>query len=59
VVIAINGVVVGGSKLSTDSVGRDGYISVLLPQGVLGRENDVRAALVVDGGLHELQVVSA
>ena len=33
--VAINGVVVGGSKLSTDSDGRDGRIAVLLPQGVL------------------------
>ena len=49
VVLAINGVVVGGSKLSTDSDGRDGRVAVLLPQGVLESENEVRAALVVDG----------
>lgn len=57
VVLAINGVVVGGSKLSTDSDGRDGHIAVLLPQGVLQRENDVRAALVVGGEVRELEVV--
>ena len=57
VVIAINGVVVGGSKVSTDSDGRDGRIAVLLPQDVLERENEVRAALVVDGEVRELEVV--
>jgi hypothetical protein len=56
VVIAINGVVVGGSKLSTDSDGRDGRIAVLLPQGVLGAENDIRAALLFDGEVRELEV---
>lgn len=54
--IAINGVVVDGSKLATDSDGRDGHFAVLLPQGVLGRENDVRAALVVGGEVRELDV---
>ena len=55
-VIAIDGVVVGGSKLSTDSDGRDGRIAVLLPQGVLDEDNDVRAALIVDGQVRELEV---
>ena len=55
-VLAIDGVVVGGSELSTDSDGRDGRIAVLLPQGVLHEENDVRAALVVDGEVRELDV---
>lgn len=54
--IAINGVVVDGSKQATDSDGRDGHFAVLLPQGVLGRENDVRAALVVGGEVRELDV---
>ena len=57
VVIAINGVVVGGSKVSTDADGRDGWIAVLLPQDVLERENEVRVALVVDGEVRELEVV--
>ena len=44
-VIAIDGVVVGGSKLSTDSDGSDGRIAVLLPQGVLdARERGPRRA---------------
>lgn len=57
-VIAVDGVVVGGSKLSTDSDGRDGRFSVLLPQGVLDGDNDIRAALVVDGEVHELEVAA-
>ncbi len=55
-VLAIDGVVVGGSELSTDSDGRAGRIAVLLPPGVLDAQNDVRAALVVDGEVRELQV---
>ena len=31
---------------------------MLLPQGVLERENDVRVALVVDGEVRELEVVA-
>ena len=54
--LAIDGVVVGGSELSTDSDGRAGRIAVLLPPGVLDAQNDVRAALVVDGEVRELQV---
>jgi hypothetical protein len=57
VAIAIDGVVVGGSKLSTDADGRDGRFTALLPQGVLDAENEVRAALVVDGQVRELDVV--
>jgi hypothetical protein len=57
--LAVDGVVVGGSKLSTDFDGSDGRIAVLLSQGVLERENDVRAALVVDGEVRELEVVGS
>jgi Sulfatase len=55
-VLAIDGVVVGGSELSTDSSGRAGRIAVLLPPGALDEENDVRAALVVDGEVRALEV---
>jgi hypothetical protein len=58
VLIAVDGVVVGGSKLSTDSEGRDGLIAVLLPQGVLDTDNELRAALVVDGELRELELIA-
>jgi hypothetical protein len=56
VVLAIDGVIVGGSKLSTDSDGNDGRIAVLLPQGALHDANEVRVALVVDGEVLELEV---
>ena len=42
-VIAVNGHVVAGSELSTDSNGEDGRILVLLPQGVLEDENEIHA----------------
>ena len=48
-VLAVDGVVVGGSELSTDSDGRSGRIAVLLPPGALDADNDIRAALVRDG----------
>jgi hypothetical protein len=55
-VLAVNGVVVGGSELEIDSDGVDGLFRVLLPQGVLRAENDIRAALVTADGIQELQV---
>ena len=57
-VLAIDGIVVGGSELSTDSDGRSGRTAVLLPQGALDDENDIRAALLVDGEVLELGVGS-
>ncbi len=55
-VLAVNGVVVGGSELEADSDGVEGLFRVLLPQGVLRAENDIRAALVTDDGILELQL---
>jgi hypothetical protein len=57
--LAIDGVIVGGSGLSTDSDGRDGRIAVLLPPGTLDAQNEVRAALIEpDGDTVELEVRS-
>jgi hypothetical protein len=49
-ILAVDGVVIGGSELSTDSDGRAGRIAVLLPQGVLDADNEIRAALVRGDG---------
>ncbi len=57
--LAVDDVVVGGSELSTDADGRRGRIAVLLPQGSLDGDNDIRAALVVDGEVVELEVRSS
>jgi hypothetical protein len=54
-VLALDGVVVGGSFLSTDSVGDDRF-AVLLPQAVIGDAHAVRAALVVNGEVREVAV---
>ena len=54
-VLALDGIVVGGSFLSTDSVGDDRF-AVLLPQAVIGEAHAVRAALVVDGEVLEVAV---
>jgi hypothetical protein len=56
VVIAVDGVVVAGSELSVDADGQDGRIFVLLPQGVLGPENEIRAALIDGDQVIELNV---
>ena len=57
--LAVDGVVVGGSALSTDSSGQRGIFAVLLPAGALDGENDIRAALVdADGGVLEVDVRS-
>jgi hypothetical protein len=58
-VLALDGVIVGGSWFSTGSSGTDGQFAVLLPQADLGGSHEVRAALVVDGGVRELAVESA
>jgi hypothetical protein len=57
VLLAIDGVVVGGSLLSTDSDGGGGHLAVLIPQGSLDGENEIRAALVLDDEVRELEVV--
>lgn len=58
-ILAIDGVVVGGSALSTDSDGRGGRIAVLLPQGALEGHNEIRAALLQqDGEVLEVEVRS-
>jgi hypothetical protein len=54
--LAIDGKVVSGSRLSTDSDGRNGHVIFLVPQGVLDDENEVRMALVLDGAVRELSV---
>jgi hypothetical protein len=56
VVLAVDGVVVTGSALSTTAVGDGGKVMMLLPQGALGEDNDIRAALLVDGEVIELTV---
>ena len=38
-----------GSKLAVDSDGVEGRFAMLLPAGTLEAENDIRAALVIDG----------
>jgi hypothetical protein len=55
-VLAVNGTVVGGSELSTDAEGVAGRFVVLLPQGQLGDENEIRAALVRNDTVVELAV---
>ena len=55
-VLAIDGIVVGGSRFSTDSEGTGGQFSVLLPPGTLDEENDVRAALLVGDEVRELSL---
>jgi hypothetical protein len=56
VVLAVDGVVVTGSALSTTADGDGGRVMMLLPQGTLGEDNDLRAALLVDGQVVELTV---
>ena len=56
VVLAVDGTFVAGSKLAVDSAGRDGRFAMLLPPGVLDAQNEIRAALDVDGELFELDV---
>ena len=56
VVLAVDGTVVAGSKLSVDSEGVEGYFTMLLPPGVLDAENDIRAAVVDDDVVVELDV---
>lgn len=56
-VMAVNGEVVAGSELSEDSSGRDGLFTLLLPQGVLQDENEIRVALVRNRRVEELEVV--
>ncbi len=55
-ILALNGVVIGGSELATSSAGIHGWFTVLLPQGILRPRNDVRVALVVDGAVEELRL---
>ncbi len=57
VLVAVDGIVQGGSRLSQDSDGTGGRFAVLLPQGALDTENDVDVALVVDGRAEGLTVV--
>ena len=49
VVVTIDGVVQGGSRLSQDSEGNGGRFSVLLPQGALDEDNEIGMAVVVAG----------
>jgi hypothetical protein len=58
-ILAIDGVVAGGSALSTDSDGHGGRFAVLLPQGALEGHNEIRAALLQhDGEVLEVEVRS-
>ena len=54
--LAINGTVVGGSRLSTTPDGRHGRFAVLLPQGALQDSNEIRAGVLLDGVVRELTV---
>ena len=56
VVLAVDGTVVAGSKLAVDSDGVEGRFAMLLPAGVSRAENEIRAAVVVDGGVIELDL---
>jgi hypothetical protein len=56
-VFAVDGVVVGGSELSTDSSGQRGIFAALVPEGTLDDDSDIRAALLSeDGELLEVEV---
>lgn len=54
-VLAVNGTIVTGSRVSVDSNGTL-QIMAFIPPGVLGSANDIRAALVTMLGVVELQV---
>ncbi len=56
VVLAVDGVVVTGSALSTTSSGDRGRVVMLLPRGAIDDDNDIRAALLVDDEVVELSV---
>ena len=57
--LAVDGVVVGGSELSTDSNGQTGRVAVLLPQGALEGAGEIRAALFDGAGqVREVEVRS-
>jgi hypothetical protein len=49
VVVTVDGVVQGGSRVSRDSDGTGGRFAVLLRQGALDDENEIGIAVVVDG----------
>jgi len=55
-VLAVDGTIVGGSRLSTDSSGVDGRFVVLVPAGTFVEDHEVRAALLVGEEVLELEV---
>ena len=58
--LAVDGVVVGGSRLSTTSAGNGGRIAVLLPQGAVEGRNEIRAVLLDEAGeVREVEVRSS
>jgi hypothetical protein len=56
-VLAVNGTVVAGSRVSADSDGTL-HVMTLLPPGALSESNDIRAALVTFLGVVELNVAA-
>ena len=54
--LAVDGEVVSASELSTDSSGRAGRFTFLVPQGALGGEREIRVAVVREDGALELAV---
>ncbi len=53
-VLALDDVIVGGSRFSTNADGGEGHFAVLLPQAVVGGEHTVRAAIVAGGEVLEI-----